>query len=71
MKNSIPDQFLFECELYKNIERRAIKHYGDASQDALEFLVKSEIKTESNSILLDLYRQMLVQLKQANHGSLR
>lgn len=59
MKNSIPEKFIFSCELFRSVERTAIKEHGKSGPDVLKAIISKRISTEHNQILLDLYRQML------------
>lgn len=64
MTNSIPESYLFKCELFQNIERIAIEDYGRVNPEILEMILMRKINAEHNSILIDLYRQMLERITQ-------
>lgn len=66
MKNSIPERYLFSCELFRSVERRAMADYGQMSPEVLQTIIVERMKTEHNAILQDLYWQMLKLIRQKN-----
>lgn len=64
MKNSIPERYLFSCELFRSVERKAMADYGQMTPELLQSVIVERMKTEHNAILQDLYWQMLKQIRQ-------
>lgn len=62
MINTIPDKFIFDCELFKSIERTAQQTYGRTDPGMLVIVLCRKINAERNEILSDLYRQILSHL---------
>jgi hypothetical protein len=63
MKNSIPDQYVFSCELFRSVERSAVASYGVSSPDTVEAVIVRKMARESNTILCDLYQQILERMR--------
>lgn len=64
MKNSIPERYLFSCELFRSVERRAMADYGKISPEVLQAIIVQRMNSEDNAILQDLYWQMLKLIRQ-------
>lgn len=60
--NTIPEKFIFNCELFKEIERTALSAYGRSDPGMLVIVICRKISVEKNVILTDLYRQILSRL---------
>ncbi|MDU5156389.1 hypothetical protein [uncultured Citrobacter sp.] len=63
MANSIPEDFIFRCALYKDIERNVMLKQGCISNDVLIQAFRTQLKNEKNVILTDLYSQILAHLQ--------
>ena len=66
MANSIPEDFIFRCALYKDIERNVMLKQGCISNDVLIQAFSTQLKNEKNEknvILTDLYSQILAHLQ--------
>ena len=63
MANSIPEDFIFRCDLYKDIERNVMLKQGCISNDVLIQTFSTQLKNEKNVILTDLYSQILAHLQ--------
>ena len=55
MNNSIPERFIFQCALFKNLEREVFMTHGYVIDQALRL----RLKDETSVILSDLYLQIL------------
>ncbi|MFX4214944.1 protein YmgC [Escherichia coli] len=55
MNNSIPERFIFQCALFKNLEREVFMTHGHIIDQALRL----RLKDETSVILSDLYLQIL------------
>ncbi|HFO9519273.1 TPA: protein YmgC [Escherichia coli] len=55
MNNSIPERFIFQCALFKNLEREVFMTHGYVDSQALRL----RLKDETSVILSDLYLQIL------------
>ena len=60
MNNSIPERFIFQCALFKNLEREVFMTHGyvDSHIIVLQTL-RLRLKDETSVILSDLYLQIL------------
>ena len=60
MNNSIPERFIFQCALFKNLEREVFMTHGyvDSHIIAQAFTLAFK-KDETSVILSDLYLQIL------------
>ena len=54
MNNSIPERFIFQCALFKNLEREVFMTHGYVDQ-----ALRLRLKDETSVILSDLYLQIL------------
>ncbi|MEF9889345.1 MULTISPECIES: hypothetical protein [Citrobacter] len=63
MANSIPEDFIFRCALYKDIERNVMLKQGCINNDVLIQAFSAQLKNEKNVILTDLYSQILAHLQ--------
>ena len=63
MINSIPENYIFQCALYKNLERNVMLKMGYVSDDVLVQALSAQLKNEKNVILTDLYSQILAHLQ--------
>ncbi|TKU92056.1 hypothetical protein [Citrobacter sp. wls620] len=63
MANSIPEDFIFRCALYKDIERNVMLKQCCISNDVLIQAFSTQLKNEKNVILTDLYSQILAHLQ--------
>lgn len=63
MANLIPEDFIFRCALYKDIERNVMLKQGCISNDVLVQAFSTQLKNEKNVILTDLYSQILAHLQ--------
>ncbi|MBY6247518.1 hypothetical protein [Citrobacter werkmanii] len=59
MINSIPGNYIFQCALYKNLERNVMLKMGYVSDDVLVQALSAQLKNEKNAILTDLYKQIM------------
>ena len=58
MNNSIPERFIFQCALFKNLEREVFMAHGYDSHIIAQAL-RLRLKDETSVILSDLYLQIL------------
>ncbi|HCW0180568.1 hypothetical protein GW721_01500 [Citrobacter braakii] len=63
MANSIPDNFIFRCALYKDVERKVMLKQGYINNDILAQAFSTQLKNEKNVILTDIYAQILAHLQ--------
>ena len=59
MSHTIPDEFILHSALYKNIEQNAIQTFGIISRETLASTIINFQAREQNSIIADLYSQIL------------
>lgn len=64
MKNAIPDKYIFSCELFRNVERSAIADFGSSDIDGIKVVIIKKMAKERNTILFDLYQQILIKVTQ-------
>ena len=64
MKNAIPDKYIFSCELFRNVERIAIADFGSSDIDGIKVVIIKKMAKERNTILFDLYQQILIKVTQ-------
>lgn len=62
MKNAIPDKYIFSCELFRNVERSAIADFGSSDIDVIKVVIIKKMAKERNTILFDLYQQILIKI---------
>lgn len=63
MANSIPDNYIFRCALYKDVERKVMLKQGYINNDILAQAFSTQLKNEKNVILTDIYAQILAHLQ--------
>lgn len=63
MANSIPENYIFQCALYKDVERKVMLKLGYVSDDALVQALSTQLRNEKNAILTDLYMQIMSHLQ--------
>ncbi|EHS3415981.1 hypothetical protein KV291_003725 [Escherichia coli] len=59
MNNSIPERFIFQCALFKNLEREGFMAHGYVNSHILDQALRLRLKDETSVILSDLYLQIL------------
>ncbi|HDG1663003.1 TPA: hypothetical protein PFE08_003799 [Kluyvera ascorbata] len=64
MRNAIPDKYIFSCELFRNVERIAIADFGSSDIDGIKVVIIKKMAKERNTILFDLYQQILIKVTQ-------
>ncbi|MDT8701353.1 hypothetical protein [Kluyvera ascorbata] len=64
MRNAIPDKYIFSCELFRNVERSAIADFGSSDIDGIKAVIIKKMAKERNTILFDLYQQILIKVTQ-------
>ncbi|BBV66229.1 hypothetical protein ACXNAL_20525 [Kluyvera ascorbata] len=64
MRNAIPDKYIFSCELFRNVERIAIADFGSSDIDGIKAVIIKKMAKERNTILFDLYQQILIKVTQ-------
>lgn len=64
MKNAIPDKYIFSCELFRNVERSAMADFGSSDIDVIKTVIIKKMAKERNTILFDLYQQILIKVTQ-------
>lgn len=64
MRNGIPDKYIFSCELFRNVERIAIADFGSSDIDGIKAVIIKKMAKERNTILFDLYQQILIKVTQ-------
>ena len=64
MKNAIPDKYIFSCELFRNVERSAMADFGYSDTDVIKAVIIKEMAKERNTMLFDLYQQILIKATQ-------
>ena len=55
MNNSIPERFIFQSALFKNLEREVIMTLGYADSHILAQALRLRLKDATSDILSDLY----------------
>lgn len=68
MPSTIPDNFIFQCALYKNTERHLMLNKGFVDDEMLMAALITRQKKESNQILSDLYKQIISQVRKRKAG---
>lgn len=63
MLNMIPDHYLFNSALYKNIERNVMAFTGVVDDDLMISALTSQQRKEENPILCDIYTQIITHLQ--------
>ena len=63
MANSIPENYIFRCALYKDVERKVMLKQGYINNDILAQAFSTQLKNEKNVILTDIYAQILAHLQ--------
>lgn len=63
MANSIPENYIFRCALYKDVERKVMLKQGYINNDILAQVFSTQLKNEKNVILTDIYAQILAHLQ--------
>ncbi|EEY1569735.1 hypothetical protein DP892_002169 [Escherichia coli O21] len=59
MNNSIPERFIFQCALFKNLERGVFMTHGYVDSHIIDQALRLRLKDETSVILSDLYLQIL------------
>ena len=59
MNNSIPERFIFQCALFKNLEREVFMAHGYVNSHIIDQALRLRLKDETSVILSDLYLQIL------------
>ena len=59
MNNSIPERFIFQCALFKNLEREVFMTHGYVDSHIIDQALRLRLKDETSVILSDLYLQIL------------
>ncbi|ELN2735783.1 hypothetical protein [Pluralibacter gergoviae] len=59
MMHTIPEEFILHSALYKNIEMKAYQTFGVISSETLASTIINFQAREQNSIVSDLYSQIL------------
>ncbi|MGG9982720.1 protein YmgC [Escherichia coli] len=59
MNNSIPERFILQCALFKNLEREVFMTHGYADSHIIDQALRLRLKDETSVILSDLYLQIL------------
>ncbi|EIG5514176.1 hypothetical protein E8A71_002337 [Escherichia coli] len=59
MNNSIPERFIFQCALFKNLERVVFMTHGYVDSHIIDQALRLRLKDETSVILSDLYLQIL------------
>lgn len=55
MNNSIPERFIFQCALFKNLEREVFMTHGYVDSHIIDQTLRLRLKDETSVILSDLY----------------
>lgn len=69
MKNAIPDKYIFSCELFRNVERSAMADFGSNDTSTIKSVIIRKMAEERNTILFDLYQQILIKVTQRDIAS--
>ena len=59
MNNSIPERFILQCALFKNLEREVFMTHGYVDSHIIDQALRLRLKDETSVILSDLYLQIL------------
>ena len=59
MNNSIPERFIFQCPLFKKLEREVLMTHGYVDSHIIDQALRLRLKDETSVILSDLYLQIL------------
>ncbi|EEX1742329.1 protein YmgC [Escherichia coli] len=59
MNNSIPERFIFQCALFKSLEREVFMTHGYVDSHIIDQALRLRLKDETSVILSDLYLQIL------------
>ncbi|EFC5410473.1 TPA: protein YmgC [Escherichia coli] len=59
MNNSIPERFIFQCALFKNLKREVFMTHGYVDSHIIDQALRLRLKDETSVILSDLYLQIL------------
>ncbi|HCN2791097.1 TPA: hypothetical protein N6R24_001051 [Escherichia coli] len=59
MNNSIPERFIFQCALFKHLEREVLMTHGYVDSHIIDQALRLRLKDETSVILSDLYLQIL------------
>ncbi|EEW2073380.1 TPA: hypothetical protein L7313_004699 [Escherichia coli] len=59
MNNSIPERFILQCALFKNLEREVLMMHGYVDSHIIDQALRLRLKDETSVILSDLYLQIL------------
>ena len=59
MNNSIPARFIFQFDLFKNLEMEVFMTHGYVDSHISEHALRLRLKDETSVILSDLYLQIL------------
>ncbi|EPV4375363.1 protein YmgC [Escherichia coli] len=59
MNNSIPERFIFQCALFKILEREVFMTHGYVDSHIIDQALRLRLKDETSVILSDLYLQIL------------
>ncbi|ENB2658387.1 hypothetical protein OFP56_10640 [Escherichia coli] len=59
MNNSIPERFIFQCALFKNLGREVFMTHGYVDSHIIDQALRLRLKDETSVILSDLYLQIL------------
>lgn len=59
MNNSIPERFILQCALFKNLERKVFMTHGYVDSHIIDQALRLRLKDETSVILSDLYLQIL------------
>ena len=62
MNHTIPDEYIFNSALYQDIENKAHDAFGVISSETLARTIMTLQASEQNSIVVDLYGQILHKL---------
>ncbi len=66
MNNSIPERFIFQCALFKNLERAVFMTHGYVDSHIIDQALRLRLKDETSVILSDLYLQILQYIEMNN-----
>ncbi|GCM21611.1 protein YmgC [Escherichia coli] len=59
MNNSIPERFILQCALFKNLVREVFMTHGYVDSYIIDQALRLRLKDETSVILSDLYLQIL------------
>ncbi|EFH1569491.1 hypothetical protein BF282_001384 [Escherichia coli] len=66
MNNSIPERFIFQCALFKNLEWEVFMTHGYVDSHIIDQALRLRLKDETSVILSDLYLQILQYIEMNN-----